>query len=214
MWTTNKDDLNKDIKGGTMINKNGCYDCKITKAYIVSGINGSQSEGLNLSFENRDREKMFIFISYKDKNGCELDFNIKHLSHLEYLTKLTTEQIYNNRKSEQINNQSRITFPLLENKYIGVIVEVKAKEGGYEYLLKGFYDIKTKKSVAELSKNEEAKALNYWLDKFKDAEEVKPLPKKDEKKDNVHYNFANDVIDEYVNNAEENEEKINDEFPF
>ena len=191
MFNTNKDYLNEDVQvGGSVINKSGCYEMMITDANIFKS-KTSQSEALNLSFMDTETEKKaWKGLFYKNKNGEDVKFVIRNLTHLEHLLNV-------NPVADKDGN-----IPVFVNKIIGVFLEVKGEinykdEPAYEFNVVGFYDPSTKQTAKEKINNSPAEAYYKAVEKYKDAEEV-VLPKLDSQKplDNIEgfYDVSNDDL--------------------
>ena len=151
--------------GGTTINKDDCYECVITEAKIWKSDN-SNSESLNLKIKDAKTEKKaWINLFYKKKNGEDIDFNLRHLSHLTYLIGVKPAP----------DNAGIINA--WTNKSIGVFLTVKATtlnngNQGYEFSLQGFYDANTKLTAKEKSENLPPETYKKMKERFANAEPV------------------------------------------
>ena len=57
LWTENEEDLREETKEKTgVVDKSGVYNCTIEEALIISGKNGSQSQGLKLVLKTDEEE--------------------------------------------------------------------------------------------------------------------------------------------------------------
>ncbi|MGL5231788.1 MAG: hypothetical protein ACRC7W_00465, partial [Fusobacteriaceae bacterium] len=60
-----------------------------------------------------------------------------------------------------------------ENKKIGVILNIELKDENKEVAIKDFYDLASRKTTDEIKKCSESKNYEYWLERYKDAIEIK-----------------------------------------
>lgn len=214
MWSYRKEDLQKDISaGGDYICKNGCYKCKIEGAEHLI-LDSSNSEAIILHLLTEEGQKARLSIFYKDKKGNEIDFNIAHLNQLLYLTKNKIENI--NPVAVVENGKQKLKIKALEDKNIGVFIEVGLSKDGknFEYNLKGFFETGTLKIAREIVEQLPAEKYAAFQEKYKDAVEIVKEAKKDEIQDFAkpyqQKNFTEDI--------EVGENKFSDsdddEFPF
>lgn len=166
MFNYDKKYVSEDVPtGGTTINVNGCYECLITEAKIWKS-DTSQSESLNLKIKDaKTDKKAWLNLFYKKKNGEDIDFNLRHLSHLVYLLGLTPD----------VDNAGIINS--WTNKAIGIFLTVKATtlnngNQGYEFSLQGFYDPNTKLTAKEKSENLPPETYKKMKERFANAEPV------------------------------------------
>lgn len=169
MFTINDDYNNEELNFGGAIRKSGVYMMKCTRAKIFKSANSS-SEALGLTFEDKDEQKAWFNIWYKNKNGEDVKFATRHINHLLALCKITKDNLNWDKDGNVVS---------LINKYVGVIVEVgkgldyndNSKEV-YEYKFQGFYDYNTNKTIKELRDNAPAVIVNKMIEKYKGSEEV------------------------------------------
>lgn len=166
MFNYDKKFISEDVPtGGTTINVNGCYECLITEAKIWKS-DTSQSESLNLKIKDaKTDKKAWLNLFYKKKNGEDIDFNLRHLSHLVYLLGLTPD----------VDNNGFINS--WTNKAIGIFLTVKATtlnngNQGYEFSLQGFYDPNTKLTAKEKSENLPPETYKKMKERFANSEPV------------------------------------------
>lgn len=166
MFNYDKKYVSEDVPtGGTTINVNGCYECLITEAKIWKS-DTSQSESLNLKIKDaKTDKKAWLNLFYKKKNGEDIDFNLRHLSHLVYLLGLKPD----------VDNNGFINS--WANKAIGIFLTVKATtlnngNQGYEFSLQGFYDPNTKLTAKEKSENLPPETYKKMKERFANAEPV------------------------------------------
>lgn len=190
--------------GGGAIKQSGVYPLIITGAYLFNS-KDTQSQALVLELENIDEEKARLQIWFKDKNGNEVEYNSKHITHLINLLGINP-QIVNETRYNDIKKRDELARFL--NKMIGTIIEYDGAEtyignDGNEYTrhnykLKGFYDINTGKTADEKNNGTEAKSVKYWEEKFK-----KNIKNKNEtSKEKINNSFVEDDTDS------------SDDFPF
>lgn len=163
MFNINKDYLGEEIgSGGTAINVSGVYNAHITEAKIWKS-EQTQAESLNLKIENENGLIAWFNLFYKKKDGSDIDFNLRHITHLSYL--LGTSDPHPDHKGH---------FKDFEDKFIGVFLTVKTtdlKDGGqgYQYNLDGFYDVNTRQTAKEKNENLKPEVHEKMLNKYKDA---------------------------------------------
>lgn len=168
MFEINKDYLSEEIGAtGTHVNKSGCYEMVITDAKIwKSNSSNSQSESLNLNIETLEGQKAWINLFYKKKDGNNIDFNLRHITHLSFL---------NNVANPSPDRDGKITSFI--GKVVGVILEVgttELRDGGvgYDYKLIGFYNPSTKQTAKEMNEKIPADVYEKHMEKYKDVDEV------------------------------------------
>lgn len=167
MLTLNKDYINQEVSVGGNINKSGCYEVLITDAHFWDS-NNSEAKSLNLKFEDTESSrKAWLNLFFKGKDGSQIDFQMRNLNHLMFLTK-------NKGLSGDKNNK----IQSLQDKIVGIILKVDKEtigndgRQGYKYDLIGFYDPSTKQTAKEKSNKEDAEVYNTYLKRFEDAEEI------------------------------------------
>lgn len=169
MFTINDNYNNEELKTSGAIRKSGVYTMKCTRAKIYKSANTS-SESLGLTFEDKDGQKAWFNVWYKNKAGEDVEFATRHINHLLALCKITKDNLNWDKDGNVVS---------LINKYVGIIIEVNkgldyndnSKEV-YEYKLQGFYDYNTNKTIKELRDNAPAVIVNKMIEKYKNAEEV------------------------------------------
>lgn len=166
MFNLDKKYISENVEtGGTTINKSGCYDVVISEAKIWKSEN-SKSESLNIKFNDlTTNKKAWLSLFYKGRNGQDIEFNTRHITHLAYLLNVNPEA----------DNGGNINA--FKDKTIGVFLVVKAVDldnggQGYEFSLQGFYDPRTRLTAKEKSENLPAEIYNKFVERFKDAEEI------------------------------------------
>ena len=154
---------------GSPIRKSGVYTMKCTRAKIYKSANTS-AESLGLTFEDKDGQKAWFSIWYKNKDGEDVEFATRHINHLLSLCDI-------NKNNMNWDKEGNIVS--LKDKFVGVIVEVNkgtdykdnSKEV-YEYTLQGFYDYKTNQTVKEKRDNAPAVIVNKCIERYQNAPEV------------------------------------------
>lgn len=169
MFTINDDYNKEELKMGSPIRKSGVYTMKCTRAKIYKSANTS-AESLGLTFEDKDGQKAWFSIWYKNKDGEDVEFATRHINHLLSLCDI-------NKNNMNWDKEGNIVS--LKDKFVGVIVEVNkgtdykdnSKEV-YEYTLQGFYDYKTNQTVKEKRDNAPAVIVNKCIERYQNAQEV------------------------------------------
>lgn len=169
MFTINDDYNKEELKMGSPIRKSGVYTMKCTRAKIYKSANTS-AESLGLTFEDKDGQKAWFSIWYKNKDGEDVEFATRHINHLLSLCDI-------NKNNMNWDKEGNIVS--LKDKFVGVIVEVNkgtdykdnTKEV-YEYSLQGFYDYKTNQTVKEKRDNAPAVIVNKCIERYQNAQEV------------------------------------------
>ena len=149
LWTENEEDLREETKEGSKtVNKSGVYNCTIEEALIISGKNGSQSQGLKLVLKT---------------DGTENEYARKKLNKLTYLCKLKNKDLV------PIESPNKVFIPALADKKIGVIVEVSLNGDFLRYNIIGYYDIKSKKTADEIQNKKNPEIYERFRKKFESA---------------------------------------------
>lgn len=169
MFTINDDYNKEELKMGSPIRKSGVYTMKCTRAKIYKSANTS-AESLGLTFEDKDGQKAWFSIWYKNKDGEDVEFATRHINHLLSLCDI-------NKNNMNWDKEGNIVS--LKDKFVGVIVEVNkgtdykdnSKEV-YEYTLQGFYDYKTNQTVKEKRDNAPAVIVNKCIERYQNAPEI------------------------------------------
>ena len=169
MFTINDDYNKEELKMGSPIRKSGVYTMKCTRAKIYKSANTS-AESLGLTFEDKDGQKAWFSIWYKNKDGEDVEFATRHINHLLALCDI-------NKNNMNWDKEGNIVS--LKDKFVGVIVEVNkgtdykdnTKEV-YEYTLQGFYDYKTNQTVKEKRDNAPAVIVNKCIERYQNAPEI------------------------------------------
>lgn len=163
MLTYNQDFSNEEIQGSIKyVNTDGVYKGKIAEASIFKS-NTTQSEALNLTIITEEGNSIRLGLFYKNRNGEELKFNLKHINDLMFIT-----------KKQNLAEGPDGTVPALLNQEIGAIITVSAEytsNGGqiYRHSLKGFYDPKTGGTVYEIQKGKPFEKVADFMLAYKDA---------------------------------------------
>ena len=213
MFTYNAEYMNEGVKiGGGVIAKNGAYNLTIKKAKLLTSLK-SKAEGIELSLENEENEKLKVNFFYKSKDGESVIYGERLINHLIYLGQVKNPTAF--KRETLPNGSTEEILTSFENVKIGAFIEYKGCEveevNGKEYkrrkyTIHGFYDVKTKRTAKEVKENSQAleyevakKKLEEKWEKVKDSiEEVKEVKK------------AKNTKVEVENQSNENEE----EFPF
>ena len=169
MFTINDDYNKEELSLGSAIKKSGVYTMKCIRAKIYKSANTS-AESLGLTFEDKDGQKAWFSIWYKNKDGEDVEFATRHINHLLSLCDI-------NKNNMNWDKEGNIVS--LKDKFVGVIVEVNkgtdykdnSKEV-YEYTLQGFYDYKTNQTVKEKRDNAPAVIVNKCIERYQNAPEI------------------------------------------
>ena len=214
MFNYKDDFLDEEIGNGTQkIMKSGCYNVTIEKTGVLRS-EKSKSETLILNLKTDENENAKILLCYKDKNGNDVDFNNKHISHLIYLLGVNPAMI-----KEVKNEKGKIHYPVLENKEIGIFLSFKGMrtytgtDGNEyedtEYNFRGFFHTITGKTAKETKSISEPIMYNTWKTNF-DTENR--LREKKENEKSEHKKKNDDFNESIVNSG--NEDPLLDDFPF
>lgn len=169
MFTINDDYNNEELNTSKAIRKSGVYTMKCTRAKIYKS-KDTNAESLGLTFEDKNEQKAWFSIWYKNKDGEDVEFATRHVNHLLALCGINK----NNMNWDKDGN-----IVSLIDKFVGIILEVgkgtdykDSTKEVYEYRLQGFYDYKTNKTIKELRDNAPAVILNKYIEKYQNAQEV------------------------------------------
>ena len=192
LWTENEEDLREETKEGSKsVNKSGVYNCTIEEALIISGKNGSQSQGLKLVLKTDEEQYFYPVEFFRKADGTENEYARKKLNKLTYLCKLKNKDLV------PIESPNKVFIPALAYKKIGVIVEVTLNGDFLRYNIIGYYDIQSKKTADEIQNKKNPEIYESFRKKFESATPI-------EKPSNNH-------IEE---KTEEKNEDLPEEFPF
>lgn len=169
MFTINDDYNNEELNTSKAIRKSGVYTMKCTRANIYKSTDTS-AESLGLTFEDKNEQKAWFSIWYKNKNGEDVEFSTRHINHLLALCGINKNNLNWDKDGNIVS---------LIGKFVGIILEVnkgtdykdKTKEV-YEYRLQGFYDYKTNQTIKEKRDNAPAVIVNKYVEKYQNAEEI------------------------------------------
>lgn len=188
LWTENEEDLREETKEGSKtVNKSGVYNCTIEEALIISGKNGSQSQGLKLVLKTDEEQYFYPVEFFRKADGTENEYARKKLNKLTYLCKLKNKDLV------PIESPNKVFIPALADKKIGVIVEVSLNGDFLRYNIIGYYDIQSKKTADEIQNKKNPEIYERFKKKF---ENVTPV----ERPNNYQ--------------SEEKNEDLPEEFPF
>ncbi|MDU1036972.1 MAG: hypothetical protein E7A30_12555, partial [Staphylococcus sp.] len=81
MFTVNDNYNNEEVKISGAIRKSGVYTMKCTRAKIFKSPD-TNAESLGLTFEDKDGQKAWFSIWYKNKDGEDVEFATRHVNHL------------------------------------------------------------------------------------------------------------------------------------
>lgn len=192
LWTENEEDLREETKEGSKtVNKSGVYNCTIEEALIISGKNGSQSQGLKLVLKTDEEQYFYPVEFFRKADGTENEYARKKLNKLTYLCKLKNKDLI------PIESPNKVFIPALADKKIGVIVEVSLNEVYLRYNIIGYYDIKSKKTADEIQNKKNPEIYERFRKKF---ENVTPVGRPN--------NYQSEE------KVEEKNEDLPEEFPF
>ena len=167
LWTENEEDLREETKEGSKtVNKSGVYNCTIEEALIISGKNGSQSQGLKLVLKTDEEQYFYPVEFFRKADGTENEYARKKLNKLTYLCKLKNKDLV------PIESPNKVFIPALADKKIGVIVEVSLNGEFLRYNIIGYYDIKSKKTADEIQNKKNPEIYERFRKKFENATPV------------------------------------------
>jgi hypothetical protein len=192
LWTENEEDLREETKEGSKtVNKSGVYNCTIEEALIISGKNGSQSQGLKLVLKTDEEQYFYPVEFFRKADGTENEYARKKLNKLTYLCKLKNKDLV------PIESPNKVFIPALADKKIGVIVEVSLNGDFLRYNIIGYYDIQSKKTADEIQNKKNPEIYERFKKKF---ENVTPVERPN--------NYQSEE------KTEEKNEELPEEFPF
>lgn len=184
LWTENEEDLREETKEGSKtVNKSGVYNCTIEEALIISGKNGSQSQGLKLVLKTDEEQYFYPVEFFRKADGTENEYARKKLNKLTYLCKLKNKDLV------PIESPNKVFIPALADKKIGVIVEVSLNGDFLRYNIIGYYDIQSKKTADEIQNKKNPEIYERFKKKF---ENVTPV----ERPNNYQSEEKNEVLPE------------------
>ena len=154
MWNFNADDLLVECGEGNYLKVSGCYEATIKE--ISQSTTSGGAKQITFKFDVNGSEATVYHI-YTGKDGVELDFKVRHLNHLLFLTQCT--------KIKDISE--------LKGKKVGVFLKAKLSQDKkyINFDLEGFYHPTTKQTSKEAKEgNKELKVYNkmkeiYWNEK-------------------------------------------------
>jgi hydroxymethylpyrimidine pyrophosphatase-like HAD family hydrolase len=197
--------------GASRIKESGCYIVTIEFAELFKNTN-TKSEAINLNIVTEEEEKARLSIFYKDKNGANVDFNNKHLTHLVDLLKLNPLSL------QPVKNQDdKLHIPVLENKIVGVFLTYEGMKTAtgtdgkeYEnaqYNLRGFFDPATRRTIKEINDNVACSMFQKWEHNFEKENSIRERKEEEAQ----HYSKT-----KYGTETESNAEDTidDDDFPF
>lgn len=211
MFTYNSEYMNDGVKiGGGVITKNGAYNLTIKKAKLLTSLK-SKAEGIELSFETEEDERIKVNFFYKNKEGDSIVYGERLVNHLIFLGQIKNPTAFKREVLQSGSVEEVLTS--FENVKIGVFIEYKGCEveeangkeyRKHKYLIHGFYDIKTKRTAKEVKENSQAleyevakKKLEEKWEKVKDTiEEVKEVKKNKNTKVEVE-NQSNETEEDF-----------------
>lgn len=169
MFTVNDNYNNEEVKISRAIRKSGVYTMKCTRAKIFKSPD-TNAESLGLTFEDKDGQKAWFSIWYKNKDGEDVEFATRYVNHLLALCDININNMNWDKDGNIIS---------LIGKFVGIILEVNkgtdykdSTKEVYEYRLQGFYDYKTNQTIKEKRDNAPALIVNKMIERYQNAEEV------------------------------------------
>ncbi len=186
MWNYNSKDLEEEIGVGSYLKQSGCYIAAIKE--ISEKITNGGAKQITFKFDVKGLEATVYHI-YTKIDGTEIDFKVRHLNHLLFLT--------NSTKIKDISE--------LKGKIVGVFLKAKlSPDKKYiNFDIDGFFHEKTKQTSKEAKEgNKELKVYNKMKEMY---ENEKPL-------ETIHEKSVQQQVSE---NKENSEVDFNTkEFPF
>ena len=143
MWNFNEKDLLVECGEGNYLKVSGCYIATIKEIVEKTTQNGYKQINITLDVNGAETT---IYHTYTGKDGV-LDFKVRHLNHLLFLT--------NSTKIKEVG--------LLKGKQIGAFLKAKLSENKkfINFDLEGFFHPTTKQTSKEAKEgNKELKVYN------------------------------------------------------
>ena len=173
MWKVNKENLSKEVPTATYLNVSGCFETEIKKVQVKES---QSSSAKALSFEVSTEKGTARFdLWFQNKLGEYIKFTTAMLDRLCAALKIdpnkfdTYTQVDNFGGAEYENTYIKD----FEGKKIGIFLEHyvdqyngKARD---KFNCKGFFSIKTKKTVSEMINKQPVTRYKYWEKKFAES---------------------------------------------
>lgn len=204
MWEFKEENLKEQILPNMAIKESGCYKTKIIRAELWNS-EKNKSRALVLTFEDLETYKRArVAFYYENKNGENNEFITKKLNQLEYLV-----NVHRDHLGIVKDEEGKTLIKAYENKKIGLFLlyrgvrEVVNNETGEvkhfdDYDVKGFFDIETLLTTAELTGELglEDSVYNIWKRNFEVINKINEK-KETEKEDTVVENIKDETeVDE------------------
>ena len=176
LWKRNEENLRKETKvGAEKITKPGAYDLTVKDCYIRTS-NSSHARAFKISFEG-DEGAMNTSIWFENGKGEPNEFGQIQLDKFLYLLKLNPENLKDELREVNDfggNKIKRVYFPEVEGKKIGVCTVPEEKEYNgntyYDYVIHGFYDIKSGKTADEIINKTQATFKDEFIERYVNCE--------------------------------------------
>nr|WP_231566291.1 MULTISPECIES: hypothetical protein [unclassified Serratia (in: enterobacteria)] len=167
-------ELAKKAGAGMGITENGAYEGTIISAVYTFGKDGSQSQGLELSFDSNGARANYMRINFLGRDG-EPTFGMGLISALLWSAGINSAQPVQVQGTEgpEWHNQA------LEGKNVGLVLQktlyTKQDGGdGYKMEVRQVFKPGTKKTYAEHAENALAEAVDKLVALLKDRDERDP----------------------------------------
>jgi hypothetical protein len=167
-------ELAKKAGAGMGITENGAYEGTIISAVYTFGKDGSQSQGLELSFDSNGARANYMRINFLGRDG-EPTFGMGLISALLWSAGIKSAQPVQVQGTDgpEWHNQA------LEGKNVGLVLQktlyTKQDGGdGYKMEVRQVFKPGTKKTYAEHAENAPAEAVDKLVSLLKDRDERDP----------------------------------------
>lgn len=190
LWNYEEEDIQeKTAVGGNYVEESGIYECKIEEAELITS-NSSKSRAVQIIFKTSDDKTMRVRHWFEKSDGSENKYARIALNKLMFLCKIKSSDMKMKREKD------KNLLPAFVGKTIGVIDEVKLtpteeNKVYYEHDVKGYFDIKSKKTADEIKKDLVAETVERWKEIFEKIELKKTVApvQKETKKEEVDDEF-------------------------
>lgn len=170
-WNNEAAELAKKAGSSGGINETGAYEGVITSAVYTFGKDGSQSQGLEISFDSNGAKANYIRINYQGKEGQQT-FGMGLVSALMWSAQIKQAQ----PQQVQTQDGNEWQCPALVGKRVGLFLQkvLRTKDDGsetYRFELRHVFQTGSRKTYAEHSENAPAEAIAALEASMKDKDE-------------------------------------------
>lgn len=182
LWKENEEDLKVNIAAGERIETSGVYEVKVKEAYL-SYSNTTDAKGLSLVLESNEGVARATLWFIKG-DGEVNTFISRRLNRMLYLMKVKLNKLEIKEQKVKLYDGKEIEREYITNlkdKEIGIFLEVKkVDDGRFNYDIKDFFDIKSKRTTDEITNNEDPKMYYFYENKYKEVEKITETKSKEE----------------------------------